>query len=159
MKEARTSSAPPRKYAPASPSGTGRRLWSAAYTATVAASGVAGVYGLGSGGISFGADIDARLPFHSSLLAGLALLCFVVVPHSWAAVSAWRGMPRADDLLTFAGGALVAWIAVELAFIQTYSWFHPVFLAVGLGTLWAGWHPLGRGTSSGRTGRLTDDNR
>jgi hypothetical protein len=38
-----------------------------------------------------------------------------------------------------AGVALVAWIGIELAFIQVYSWFHPVYLALAVLVLVLGW--------------------
>ena len=36
------------------------------------------------------------------------------------------------------GTAMVAWILVELAFIRELSFFHPLYVAVGLLMVWAG---------------------
>lgn len=98
---------------------------------TVAVSGYAGVVGLMGGGISFGEPIDARLPFGSLFVAGLAILCFVAVPMSVAAAAAARPGPLTAAIVLAAGELLIAWIAVELAFIQSYSWLQPLYLVGG----------------------------
>ena len=90
----------------------------AVITGAIALSGYAGVVGLLGGGISFGDTIDARLPFGSLFLAGLALLAIVAVPMTVASVAAGRGIRYGPDIVFGAGLALVAWIAVELAFIK-----------------------------------------
>ena len=95
----------------------------AVVTGLTALTAYAGVVGLIGGGISFGAAVDARLPFGSLWLGGLALLVVVAAPMSVASVAAWRARPRAPDVVVGAGIALVAWIGIELAFIQVYSWF------------------------------------
>ena len=46
-----------------------------------------------------------------------------------ASVAAGRGSRQGTELVFGAGLLLVAWIGVELAFIQVYSWFHPTYLA------------------------------
>ena len=56
------------------------RVTAAAVTGLIALSAYAGTVGLLGGGISFGDTIDARLPFDSLILAGLALLAIVAVP-------------------------------------------------------------------------------
>ena len=92
-----------------------------AVTGLIALSAYAGVVGLLGGGISFGETIDARLPFGSLILAGLALLAFVAVPMTIAAVAAAKDTQRSADLVFAAGQLLVVWIGVELAFIKAYS--------------------------------------
>jgi hypothetical protein len=74
------------------PAGVGKivRVTAAVITGAVALSGYAGVVGLLGGGISFGDTIDARLPFGSLFLAGLALLAIVAVPMTVASVAALR---------------------------------------------------------------------
>ena len=123
------------------PAGVGRfvRFPAAVITGAVALSGYAGVVGLLGGGISFGDTIDARLPFGSLFLAGLALLAIVAVPMTVASVAAGRGMRYGADIVFAAGLALVAWIAGELAFIQAYSWFHPTYLVAAIVVLGLGW--------------------
>ena len=49
-----------------------------------------------------------------------------------ASVAAGRGMRHAADIVFGAGLLLVAWIAVELAFIKAYSWFHPTYLVAAI---------------------------
>ena len=91
------------------------------------------------GGISFGDTINGRLPFGSLFLAGLALLTIVAVPMTVASVAAGRGTRHAADIVFGAGLLLVAWIAVELAFIKAYSWFHPTYLVADIVVLTLGW--------------------
>ena len=91
------------------------------------------------GGISFSDTINGRLPFGSLPLAGLALLVIVAVPMTVASVAAGRGAQYAADIIFGAGLLLIAWIAVELAFIKEYSWFYPTYLAAALVVLGLGW--------------------
>jgi hypothetical protein len=115
------------------------RVTAAVVTGAIALSGYAGVVGLLGGGISFGDTIDARLPFGSLFLAGLALLAIVAVPMTVASVAAGRGMRYGADIVFGAGLLLVAWIAVELAFIKAYSWFHPTYLVAAIVVLGLSW--------------------
>jgi hypothetical protein len=64
------------------------RISAAVVTGGIALTGFAGVVGLIGGGLSFGPAINARLPFGSLVLAGLALLVFVAVPMTVAALAA-----------------------------------------------------------------------
>jgi hypothetical protein len=91
------------------------------------------------GVISFGEVINARLPFHSLFLGGIALLLFVAAPMTAAAVACIRDLRYAAELVIGAGLLLVAWIAVELAFIKSYSWFHPTYLGLAILVLICGW--------------------
>ncbi len=91
------------------------------------------------GGISFGDTIDARLPFGSLILAGAALLAIVALPMTAAAIAAARDTRHSADIVFGAGLLLVAWIAVELAFIKAYSWFHPTYLVAAIVVLGLGW--------------------
>jgi hypothetical protein len=111
----------------------------AALTGLIALSAYAGVVGLVGGVISFGEIINARLPFHSLFLGGIALLFFVAAPMTVAAVACIRDLRYAAELVIAAGLLLVAWIAVELAFIKSYSWFHPTYLGLAVLVLICGW--------------------
>ena len=115
------------------------RYTAVAVTGLISLSAYAGTVGLLGGGISFGEAIDARLPFGSLILAGLALLVIVAVPMSIAAVAAAKATPHRPDLVFAAGGILVVWIGVELAFIKAYSWFHPTYLAAAVAVLGLAW--------------------
>lgn len=115
------------------------RVTSAVTAGIIAFSAYAGVVGLVGGGISFGETIDARLPFGSLVLAGAALLAIVAVPMTVAAVAAARDTRHSADIVFGAGLLLVAWIAVELAFIKAYSWFHPTYLVAAIVVLGLGW--------------------
>ena len=123
-------------------SGRARRwlqIGTAALTGIIALSAYAGVVGLVGGAISFGETIDARLPFHSLFVAGMALLFFVAAPMTVAAVACVRDLRYASELVFGAGLLLVVWIAVELAFIKSYSWFHPTYLGLAILVLIGGW--------------------
>ncbi|HEY5846111.1 MAG TPA: hypothetical protein VIT42_04890 [Microlunatus sp.] len=115
------------------------RLATVGVTGLLAASAYAGAVGLLGGGLSFGESINVRLPFGSLGLAGLALLMIVAGPMTVAAVAVARGARRSCDLVFAAGLLLVAWIGIQLAFIQVYSWFHPTYLAAAFVVLGLGW--------------------
>jgi hypothetical protein len=134
------------------------RLTAALITGAIALSGYAGVVGLLGGGISFGDTIDARLPFGSLFVAGLALLAIVAVPMTVASVAAGRGMRYSADIVFGAGLVLVGWIAVELAFIKAYSWFHPTYLVAAIVVLGLSWlmNRTGSQTASPATLELRD---
>ena len=83
------------------------RVTSAVVTGVIALSAYAGVFGLMSGGISFGDVIDARLPFGSLVLAGVALLIIVAIPMTVASIAAMRATRRSADLVFGAGLLLV----------------------------------------------------
>ena len=61
-----------------------------------------------------------RPPFQSLVLAGLALLAFVALPMTIAALAAQQDRRFSGDLVFASGLMLVLWIAVQLAFIKTY---------------------------------------
>jgi hypothetical protein len=115
------------------------QIGTAALTGIIALSAYAGVVGLVGGAISFGDTIDARLPYQSLFFAGMALLLVVGVPMSAAAAGCIRDLRSASELVIGAGLLLVAWIAVELAFIKSYSWFHPTYLGLAILVLISGW--------------------
>lgn len=115
------------------------RVTSAAVTGLIAFSAYAGAVGLIGGGITFGDTIDARLPFGSLVLAGAALLAIVAIPMTVASVAGGRHARHGADIVFGAGLLLVGWIAVELAFIKAYSWFHPTYLVAAIVVLGLGW--------------------
>lgn len=124
----------------------------------MAVGGAAGAVGLWTGSIDFGEEINGRLPWGSMVFAGAALLLVVGLPMAVAAVAAWRDDSRAPTLLVVAGVLLVGWIAVELAFIRSVSWLHPVCALWGLVVALLGWQVqrsgrgvAGPGISPGRT--------
>ncbi len=90
-----------------------------------------GAIGLVSGVISFGHDVDARLPLESAPLAGIALAVVVAIPLTTLACRAARGDARTDQEMMIAGLLIVGWIVVQLVFIRTFSWFHPAYVALG----------------------------
>jgi hypothetical protein len=115
------------------------QIGTAVLAGVIALSAYAGAVGLVGGGISFGETINARLPYGSLFLGGIALLFFVALPMTVAAVAALRNVRNASDIVMGAGLLLVAWIAIELAFIKSYSWFHPTYLGLGILVVLCGW--------------------
>jgi hypothetical protein len=103
-----------------------------AFAALIALSAYLGVAGLTLGFLGLPANLEARLPFASPVLGGLALAVVVALPTSVLAWLAWRGDPRTDTACVAAGLLVVGWILVELAFIRDLSFFHPLYVVVGL---------------------------
>lgn len=110
----------------------------AGFAAVNALSAWAGAVGLIGGGLSFGAALNERLPFDSLVLAGLALAAVVAVPSTVLAVLAWRGDPRTPAATVLVGMLLIAWIVVQLAFLQSFSFFQPLYAAIGVAFVVAG---------------------
>jgi uncharacterized membrane protein len=127
------------------PTATPRRTALAAVAALNAAAALGGAVSLVVGVIDLGPTISYRLPLHSPVLGGLALFVTVACPGALLAALAWRGDRRADAAAVVAGALLVGWIAVQLAFIRSFSWFQPAYAAVGLGLVAAGRHRAPRG--------------
>jgi hypothetical protein len=102
------------------------------FAAVNAAAAWGGAIALLAGWTDFGDRLDHRLPFESPALAGLALAVIVAVPLSGLAALAWRGDPRTARAAMCAGVVLVAWIAVQLAFLRAFSVFQPAYVVIGL---------------------------
>jgi hypothetical protein len=97
--------------------------------------GLAGVVGLAGGSLDLGPAITARIPAGSPVLGAVALGLVVALPMGAAAVAGWRRSRWTATLAAVAGTALIAWIAVEIAFIRTFSWLQPVCAVYGAGVL------------------------
>ena len=108
-----------------------RRTGLALFAGVNATAAWGGALGLISGALSFGDDLDARLPFDSLVLAGLALGLLIAVPLTTLTVAAWVGDPRTNTLSTAVGAMLIGWIGVQVVVLHAFSWFHPIYLVVG----------------------------
>lgn len=108
----------------------------------VAFSAFAGAAGLAFGRLSMGAEIDARLPFESTTLGGVALAVIVGVPFSVLAIWAWLGDPRTGAAAVIVGAILIGWLVVEPVFIRELSFFHPLYALVAIAFAVAGWRQL-----------------
>jgi hypothetical protein len=97
-----------------------------------AVAAVGGAWGLASGVIGIGARLEERLPWQSPALGGVALLLAVAVPNAVLAVLAWRGDRRTAAAAVGTGALLIVWILVELAFLRELSFFHPLYVVIGL---------------------------
>jgi len=116
---------------------SGRHPGLAVLSALNALAATGGAWGLASGALALG-GLESRLPWESTLLGGLALFVVVAVPNSVLASLAWRGDRRTGPTAVATGLALVVWILIELAFLRELSFFHPLYLGVGLVMVWLG---------------------
>lgn len=110
----------------------------AAFAGVVALSAIGGAVGLVTGSLSLTPTIEARLPFASPVLGGLALAAIVALPMAVTAALAWTGDARAGRAAVVAGGLQIGWIVVQVAFIRVLTPFHPTFLLVGIALIWLG---------------------
>lgn len=110
----------------------------AVFAALLAASAWGGAAGLVVGFLGLGPAVESRLPFASPVFGGVALAAVVAVPMSILAVLAWRGDPRTGDAAVICGVLQVGWIVVELLFIWELSFFHPLYLVIGLVLIFVG---------------------
>ena len=104
----------------------------------IALSAYGGALALITGSLNLGNTAAARLPFHSTVVGGLALIAVVAAPNTLLAWVAARGRPRSGDLSILTGVLLAGWILVELAFIRELSFFHPIYFALGALLIWIG---------------------
>jgi hypothetical protein len=119
-----------------------------------AVAALVGAWGLAFGVLDLGDTVDSRLPWGSTSVAALALCLVVAVPNAVLAVLAVRGDRRAGRAAAVTGVCLVGWILLELAVIVELSFFHPLYVAVGLLMLWLG---LVADRSPGRRAPHTSD--
>jgi hypothetical protein len=99
---------------------------------------LAGAWGLASGVLDLGQSLTDRLPSASPVLAGTALALLVAGPNAVLAVVAMRRGRHTGLVGIAVGAAMVLWILVQLAFIRELSFFHPLYLTVGVVMIWAG---------------------
>jgi hypothetical protein len=123
---------------------TRRRPWLALAAGLVAVSALGGAIAFLAGWLDMGDTLTQRLPLESPVLAGTALGVWVAAPFALLAVAAWTGSPATDRLAMAAGSLLVAWLVVQLAFIRTLSFFHPLYGAIGAAFVWVGWRAARR---------------
>jgi hypothetical protein len=121
--------------------GTGSRHPGLAIVAGInAAAAWFGAAGLITGFLGLGKAIEARLPFASPVLGGLALATLVAVPLTLLAAAAWIGDPRTPEATVAAGVVLIGWIAVQALFLRTFSAFQPTYALLGVALIAWGRH-------------------
>jgi len=109
-----------------------RHVGLAAFAALVSLSAWFGSAGLIAGFLDLGPEVTPRLPLHSPVLGGIALALVVAVPMAAVAVLAATGHRLAPAAAVCAGALQEGWIVVELAFIRELSFFHPLYVLVGV---------------------------
>jgi hypothetical protein len=90
-----------------------------------------GAFGLVSDWLTLG-DLTDRLPFGSTVLAGLALAVLVCLPQSALAVLAFRRSSATAAASLLVGALLVLWILLEVAFLHVLAGLQVAYLLVGI---------------------------
>ncbi|BCK56035.1 hypothetical protein [Nocardia wallacei] len=101
----------------------------AGFTAFWAAAGAVGLIG---GGADPGATVTARLPWHSTAVAGVLLALVIGAPMALTAAAVVRRDHRSDTVAMLSGAVLVGWVTVQPAIIGQFHWLQPVFGLLGL---------------------------
>lgn len=103
-----------------------------------AVAAAAGALGLATGFLDLTPGATDRLPWSSPVVGGVALAVLVAVPNAWLSVLALRRDRRTPITAVVVGAGMVVWIGVELAFIHELSFFHPLYVVLGLVMMLAG---------------------
>jgi hypothetical protein len=119
---------------------TRRWTWLAALTGILAINAFGGAVGLMTGVIDFGIVLSSRFPFHSPVLAGLALVLVVGAPMSWVTHLAVRRDSKTGAAAVVAGSWLIGWVVIEFGVLRATSWLQPVLAFAGLLVLLVGLH-------------------
>ncbi|MEY9212221.1 hypothetical protein NI17_006670 [Thermobifida halotolerans] len=112
-------------------------------SAFVAVSATVGAVGL-MGGDILGPAVTARLPFASSLLAGITLAVVVAVPMAVCALLAAVGSRHTATAAVAAGVLLIGWVLVQPVIIRYFSWLQPFYGLLGVVVAWLGLRLRGR---------------
>lgn len=96
-----------------------------------AVAALGGAVGLVSGRLTLG-DLTDRLPFGSTVLAGLALALLVCLPQSALAVLALRGSSAAAAASLLVGTSLALWILLEVVVLHAFAGLQVAYLVVGV---------------------------
>ncbi|WP_020422891.1 hypothetical protein [Amycolatopsis sp. ATCC 39116] len=121
-----------------------RRPWLASLTTLIAVSAWVGAVGLVIGSVDLGGTVTARLPFDSTVFAGITLGVLIAVPMTVVTWLAARRDPRTSPAAVVAGAVLIGWIAVEVGIVRTFNVLQPVAVLAGLVVLVAGLRDFGR---------------
>ncbi len=117
-----------------------RHRWLAIIAGVNALAAWGGAIGLASGALALGDRLNERLPFDSPVFGGAALAWVVAGPLSLLTLQAWSRQGHAGPVAVVAGGLLVGWILVQLAFLRELSFFHPLYFAMGVVLIVCGLH-------------------
>ena len=120
-----------------------RRPWLGSLTALIAVSAWAGAVGLVIGAVDFGETVNARLPFDSTVFAGITLAVLIAVPMTVVTYLAAHRDTRTSPAAVVAGALVIGWIAVEVGVIRVFHVLQPVCVLAGLVVLLAGLKDFG----------------
>lgn len=110
----------------------------AAGTGLLAIFGYAGALGLITGAIYLGDEINARLPFHSPELVGVAEAVIVAVPMTVVTSLAAKEDARTGRAAVVSGVLLLAWVVLGVVVVGDRSWLQALLAAAGLCVLLVG---------------------
>ncbi len=111
---------------------------------------LAGAVGLAWGFLDLDVVSTSRLPWGSTVVAGVALALLVAAPNALLTVLAARRERSTGLVAVLVGTLLVLWILIELAFIRELSFFHPLYIGVGLALVWLGLRSISTWTGTTR---------
>lgn len=109
-----------------------------ALAAVSAVTGYLGAVGLALMFIQLGDEVTGSLPWENTMVAGISLAVMVAIPMTVLTVMAARGDDRTDLAAVVAGWLLVLFIVGQVLIIETFTWFQPVYLLIGLAVLYTG---------------------
>lgn len=107
--------------------------WLAAFIGLNALAAWGGAVALITGAIALGDTLERRLPLHSPVLGGCALVLVVAAPLTLVAVDAWRGAEATPEAARVSGVLLLGWIVVQYGFLRAFSPLQPFYLVLGAG--------------------------
>jgi hypothetical protein len=102
------------------------------FAAFIAISAFGGAVGLVTGSLDLGPELNERLPFDSPVIAAAALAVVVGIPSTVVMIRSWRGDTGTAAAARVAGWLLIAWIAIEIAFIHEFSILQAVYAVAGV---------------------------
>ncbi|MGW5455943.1 hypothetical protein [Nocardia sp. NPDC003979] len=91
----------------------------------------AGAVGLITGAVTLGPVSEARLPWQSPILAGVALAVIVALPMTVVALTA-PDSPRTTQTTMVAACALIGWILLQLLILRELNWLQPVCVTLAV---------------------------
>lgn len=104
----------------------------AALTGLVATFGYAGALGLITGAVDLGNAVNARLPLHSPMLAGVAAALIVAVPMTVVTRLAVKQDVRTAGAALVSGVLLIGWVVLVVGVVGEFRWLEAVLVVAGL---------------------------
>ncbi|MFJ2837362.1 MULTISPECIES: hypothetical protein [unclassified Nocardia] len=121
-----------------------RRATLCVFSGLLAIWAFAGSLGLITGALSLGPVAEARLPWHSPILAGVLLALVVGLPMTVVALTVTHDDDPATAQTTLAAAyLLIGWVLAQLLILREFSWSQPVCVILAVTVAALGAPPLG----------------